>query len=100
MINYKFNEGELIKELQAYIDSTYGGHYSSQNIQAADLIFAIGIGKEFCQGNAMKYLSRLGKKGTPDDARKDMMKVMHYAMMWMYLHDEDQKPEEFEYDPK
>ena len=27
-IDYKFNEGALIAELQAYIDKTYGGHYS------------------------------------------------------------------------
>ena len=26
-LNYKFNEGALIKEFQSYIDSTYGQHY-------------------------------------------------------------------------
>ena len=33
-MNYKFNEGQLIQELQAYIDETYGEHYASDKYQA------------------------------------------------------------------
>ena len=37
-LDYKFNEGALIEELQAYIDDTYGGHYSKNNFQSTEFI--------------------------------------------------------------
>jgi hypothetical protein len=35
----------------------------------------------------MKYAQRYGNKGTVDDARKDLMKVIHYAILQLYVHD-------------
>jgi hypothetical protein len=67
--SYKFNEGALIDELRHYIDSTYGH----------------GLG--FFLGNVDKYNARYGKKGTPDDHRKDLMKVLHYGLLALYEHD-------------
>jgi len=32
MVEYKFNEGTLIKELKEYIDGTYNGHYSKKQV--------------------------------------------------------------------
>ena len=86
-INYKFNEGALIKELQAYIDKTYDGHYSKNQFQSTEFISDCGHGIGFAIGNILKYAHRYGKKGTPEDARKDLMKVLHYAMIALHEHD-------------
>lgn len=89
-IQYKFNEGELIKEFQAYIDSTYGQHYAKDKFQATEFIIDGGHGTGFCIGNVLKYAQRYGKKGTSADARKDLMKVLHYALIGLYIHDNEQ----------
>lgn len=86
-INYKFNEGALIKELQSYIDSTYDQHYGKGKIQSTEVIIDRGRGMDFCLGNVDKYSQRYGNKGTPDDYRKDLMKILHYALISLYVHD-------------
>tara|TARA_R100001591_G_scaffold64197_1_gene73928 strand:+ start:835 stop:1257 length:423 start_codon:yes stop_codon:yes gene_type:complete len=85
--DYKFNEGDLIDEFKEYIDSTYNGHYSKNNFQATEFIIDGGHGIGFALGNVMKYAQRYGKKGTDEDARKDLMKVLHYALIALYTHD-------------
>tara|TARA_B100000575_G_C22886639_1_gene516214 strand:- start:351 stop:644 length:294 start_codon:yes stop_codon:yes gene_type:complete len=86
-INYKFNEGALIQELQNYIDSTYGGHYSKNNFQSTEFISDCGHGIGFAIGNILKYAQRYGKKGTAGDHRKDLQKVLHYAIIALNEHD-------------
>ena len=86
-INYKFNEGELISEFKDYIDSTYGAHYSKNNFQATEFIIDGGHGTGFCVGNVLKYAQRYGKKGSHVDARKDLLKVLHYALIQLHIHD-------------
>jgi hypothetical protein len=88
-IDYKFNEAELIQEFKDYIDGTYTGHYSKDKFQATEFIIDGGHGTGFCIGNVLKYGQRYGKKGTASDARKDLMKVLHYALIQLYVHDED-----------
>jgi len=85
--NYKYNEDALIKEFKEYIDSTYNQHYSRDKFQATEFIIDGGHGTGFCIGNVLKYAQRYGKKGTQDDARKDIMKVIHYALLQLYVHD-------------
>jgi hypothetical protein len=85
---YKYKEDVYINEMMAYIDNTYGEHYSKNKFQATEFIMDSGHGTGFCVGNVLKYAQRYGRKGTPDDWRKDMMKVIHYAMMQLYVHDE------------
>lgn len=85
--DYKFNEGDLISEFKEYIDSTYNGHYSKNNFQATEFIIDGGHGIGFSLGNVMKYAQRYGKKGSEEDARKDLMKVLHYALIALYTHD-------------
>jgi hypothetical protein len=79
---WKFNEGEIVKELEDYLVSTYSGHYTSDEskIQVLDLIDAIGDAAPFCRSNAIKYLSRLGKKQnvTP---KSDLLKALHYCVL-------------------
>lgn len=89
LIDYKFNEGGYIQELKEYIDSTYNGHYSKNKIQSTEVIIDRGHGTGFCMGNVDKYSNRYGKKGTHDDARKDLMKILHYALIQLYVHDND-----------
>ena len=86
-IDYKFNEGELCKELAAYIDSTYDEHYAIDKFQATEFIIDGGHGTGFCIGNILKYAQRYGKKGTHEDARADLLKVLHYALIALYVHD-------------
>ena len=84
-IDYKFNEGELCKELSSYIDSTYDEHYARDKFQATEFIMDGGHGEGFCIGNILKYAQRYGKKDGYN--RKDLMKVLHYAIMALHVHD-------------
>ena len=85
MIDYKYNEGDLIAEIKDYIDGTYGEHYSKNNFLATEFIIDGGQGEGFCIGNIMKYAQRYGKKNGYN--RKDLMKIIHYAIIAMYNHD-------------
>ena len=85
MIDYKYNEGNILQELQNYIDETYGEHYSTNKYQATEFIIDGGHGEGFCLGNVMKYAQRYGKKDGYN--RKDLMKIIHYAIIAMYNHD-------------
>jgi len=84
-ISYKYNEGNLIAEIQDYIDATYGEHYSTNKYQATEFIIDGGHGEGFCIGNVMKYAQRYGKKDGYN--RKDLMKIIHYAIIAMHVHD-------------
>jgi len=99
-MDYKFNEGELIKELQAYIDSTYNQHYATDKYQATDMIIDAGHGIGFCVGNIMKYAKRYGKKGGPADQRKDLMKILHYGIILLNEHDQKASVDVRAYDPR
>ena len=94
MIDYKFNEGDLIAEFQEYIDSTYKGHYATNKFQSTEVIIERGHGTGFCMGNVDKYSNRYGKKGSREDARKDLMKVLHYALIQLYIHDTETAKEQ------
>ena len=89
-IKYKFDEDAYIKEFKEYIDSTYGGHYAKDKFQATEFVIDGGHGTGFCIGNVLKYAQRYGKKGTRADARKDLMKVLHYALIQLYVHDNEE----------
>ncbi len=90
-INYKYDEDKLIDDFRKYIDSTYDEHYSQNSFQATEFIIDGGHGTGFCIGNVLKYAQRYGKKGTPADSRKDILKVLHYALIQLYIHDKNQK---------
>ena len=87
MSNFKYNEPALVQELMDYIESTYGQHYSQNKFQTAEFVIDGGHGIGFTIGNILKYAQRYGKKGSADDARKDLMKVLHYGIMALYVHD-------------
>lgn len=83
--NYKYNEDNIILELKDYIRDTYTQHYSTDKYQASDMIIDAGHGEGFFMGNIMKYAKRYGKKGGYE--RKDLFKIIHYAIMMVSLHD-------------
>lgn len=91
LIDYKYNEGELIKEIQSYIDATYDQHYSRNKFQATEFIIDGGHGTGFNIGNMMKYTQRYGRKGDPKEWRKDLLKVIHYAIIQLHVHDNEYK---------
>mgnify|MGYP000094288923 CR=1 FL=1 len=86
--DYKFNEGELLREFSEYVKATYDAHYSKEKFQATEFIIDGGHGTGFNIGNGMKYLQRYGKKGSHKDARKDLLKVMHYTLIQLFVHDQ------------
>ena len=87
----KYNEREILKEVESYIASTYQQHYSNDGFQTLDLIEACGDGEAFCRSNILKYASRYDKKGS---ARRDIMKVLHYAVLLMNFSDKHADPTE------
>lgn len=92
MIEYKYREDELIEEFRAYIDSTYKQHYVTDGKQTMDNIIANGHGTGFCLGNIDKYKDRYGKKGeSPEEWRKDLIKVMHYTLFQLFIHDKEHR---------
>jgi len=88
-IKYKFDEDLYLEEVNEYVNSTYSSHYSKDKFQATEFIMDGGHGTGFCIGNVLKYAQRYGKKGTAADARRDLMKVLHYALMQLYVHDNE-----------
>ena len=90
----KYNVEEIIKELSDYISGTYNQHYSAgdDKIQTLDLIEACGDGEAFCRSNILKYASRYDKKGT---ARRDILKILHYAVLLLHFNDKNAKRETY-----
>ena len=86
-VSYKFRENELINEFRDYIDNTYNGHYGHGGFQSSEVIIDRGHGLGFFLGNVDKYNARYGKKGTPTEHRKDLMKIIHYGFLALYEHD-------------
>jgi Protein of unknwon function (DUF3310) len=86
---FKYDEVRILKELRDYIEASYDqsqNHYVGEdNVQAMDLIAASGHGIGFCVGDLIKYSSRYGKKKGQE--RKDIFKILHYAMFLLYFHD-------------
>ena len=89
LINYKYSEDRILKELAEYVDSTYNQHYSQNKFQATEFILDSGHGTGFTIGNILKYAQRYGKKGSKEDARKDLLKVIHYGIIALHNHDKE-----------
>jgi len=84
---WKYSEGKILREIEAYLSGTYKGHYVADDskIQTLDLIDSIGDSEAFCRSNAIKYLSRFGKKNGKN--RQDILKVIHYAILLYHFAD-------------
>ena len=80
-MEWNYSEGATLALLEDYLRGTYGAHYANEGskIQTLDFIESIGDAEAFCRSNAIKYLSRFGKKDGKNP--KDLLKVMHYAIL-------------------
>ena len=78
---WKYNEDVILKEVRDYLGMTYRSHYTSQEskTQTLDLIEGIGDAEPFCRSNAIKYLSRFGKKD--GKSKNDILKAIHYCIL-------------------
>lgn len=85
----KYREDEILDEIKEYIGGTYDQHYSTtkDGFQVMDMIKQLGIDKDFCQANAIKYLCRYGKKNGHN--RKDLLKAIHYIVLLMSSEDQE-----------
>lgn len=95
-IKYKFNEAELLRQLKEYIDATYYEHYAQGRIQTTEFIQSNGGGIEFTRGNIIKYAQRYGMKDGRN--RKDILKVLHYAIIMLNTHDIETQQEQLHYE--
>ena len=88
----KYEEDKGLEDLKSYVTSTYQGHYTNKgsNVQTLDLIHSVGDAESFCRSNAIKYLSRYDKKG---QAKKDILKAMHYCLLLYYFSGNTQEPD-------
>ena len=85
----KYREDEILDAIKEYIGGTYDQHYSTtkDGFQVMDMIKQLGIDKDFCQANAIKYLCRYGKKNGHN--RKDLLKAIHYIVLLMSSEDQE-----------
>ena len=78
---WKYNEDVILKEIKEYLGGTYRSHYASpeSKTQTLDLIESVGDAEPFCRSNALKYLSRFGKKD--GKSKQDILKAIHYCIL-------------------
>ena len=78
---WNYREGVILKEVRDYLSGTYRSHYTSQEskTQTLDLVESIGDAEPFCRSNAIKYLSRFGKKD--GKSKLDILKAIHYCIL-------------------
>ena len=88
----KYNEDQIMTNINNYIRSTYNEHYSvdKSGFQVQDMLRHLDIDKDFCQANAKKYLCRFGKKNGKN--KVDLYKAVHYIVLLLdSLDNEDTK---------
>jgi hypothetical protein len=88
----KYNEDQIMTNINNYIRSTYNEHYSvdKSGFQVQDMLRHLDIDKDFCQANAIKYLCRFGKKNGKN--KVDLYKAVHYIVLLLdSLDSEDTK---------
>ena len=91
----KYHEKEILKDIEDYVSGTYNGHYTGtkheyRNVQTIDLMASRDLASSFCQSNILKYGSRYGSKDGRN--KKDLMKVIHYAMLLLHFDEHYGKP--------
>ena len=91
---WKYDELDNIEAVKKYISGTYSSHYVGRDddgIQIQDLLNSIGVAEKFCQGNALKYIARYGRKNGKN--KLDLLKAIHYILLMMYFSDNNDVPE-------
>ena len=91
----KYHEDEILKDIKDYVSGTYNGQYTGtkheyRNVLTLDLMASRDLASSFCQSNILKYGSRYGSKDGKN--KKDLMKVIHYAMLLLHFDEHYGKP--------
>ena len=92
---WQYEEDKTLKEVREYLSGTYRAHYTSKEskTQTLDLIESIGDAEAFTRSNAIKYLSRFGKKD--GKSKLDILKAIHYCILLYHfagLHNANENP--------
>ena len=92
---WQYEEDKTLKEVRDYLSGTYRAHYTSKEskTQTLDLIESIGDAEAFTRSNAIKYLSRFGKKD--GKSKLDILKAIHYCILLYHfagLHNAHENP--------
>ena len=88
---WKYEEDVILKEIRDYLGGTYTAHYANDNkTQTLDLIDSIGDSEAFCRSNAIKYLSRFGKK--EGKSKLDILKAIHYCILLYHFSGINKQP--------
>jgi hypothetical protein len=88
---WKYEEDVILKEIRDYLGGTYKAHYANDNkTQTLDLIDSIGDSEAFCRSNAIKYLSRFGKK--EGKSKLDILKAIHYCILLYHFSGINKQP--------
>ncbi len=71
-----------------YDEVNHPSHYTDGSIEVIDYIFDKGWGEGFCKGNAIKYISRAGKKASASleekqKEKQDLQKAIWYINAWI-----------------
>ena len=85
-MSFKYDEKKNLDDVIEYIENTYNQHYvgdDDNGTQIQDLLNSIGVAEHFCQGNAMKYIARYGRKKGKN--KLDLYKAIHYILLLMYF---------------
>ena len=84
---WKYEEDKTLKVIEEYLVGTYKSHYTSEKskTQTLDLIESIGDAEPFTRSNAIKYLSRFGKKN--GKSKMDILKAIHYCILLYHFAD-------------
>ena len=81
---YKYSEKQILDDVAEYVLSTYAGHYvGKEEIQTLDVWESLDMAEQMCQGTAIKYLMRFGKKDGKN--KKDLLKAIHYVILLMHF---------------
>lgn len=82
--DFKDYLNRILYDVGDYVDSTYGAHYGDENkVQLIDLWESAGIADTMFKGDITKYALRYGKKDGKN--KKDLMKILHYTLLLLYL---------------
>ncbi len=93
---FRYDEEQILKDIREYVSATYRSHYTAtepgnyKDIQTIDLMAVKDLASAFCQANILKYGSRYGSKDGKN--KKDLMKVIHYAMLLLHFDDHYKTP--------
>lgn len=85
---YKYGEGDSLRKIEEYVNSTYGQHYvGNGQVQTVDFWESLGSLESTARDTAIKYLARYGKKGGRNE--KDLLKAIHYIILMMHARPEE-----------